>query len=172
MQHDLVLKDGRRVRIRPIRPGDANALMAFHGGLSPQTVYRRFFSVHPRLSAREATFFTAVDHCDRVALVAVDAAGALLGVARYDRSAGTDEAEVAFVIADAHQGRGLGSAMLRLLAHTARGHGISRFVADTLPDNRAMIHVFKSTGAPLRMTLQAGVVHVEFDLAEVREVAA
>ncbi len=112
---DVLLADGTTARVRAIRPDDAAALVAFHAGLSPETVVLRFFGPHPRLSDAEVVRFTTVDGVDRVALVA-ERAGDVVGVARYDRPPTSDEAEVAFVVADAFQGRGVGTILLEHLA--------------------------------------------------------
>ena len=104
------------MHVRPIRPDDRDRLVAFHSRLSERTVYLRYFAPHPTLSERDLDRFTHVDHGDRVALVAQLGAD-LIGVGRYDRiDGGTDDAEVAFVVDDAHQGRGIGSVLLEHLA--------------------------------------------------------
>ncbi len=100
--------DGATVHVRPIRPNDGNRLLRFYRRLSPETVYGRFFIAHPGLSAGEVDHFTHVDYHDRLALVG-EHADELVAVARYDRVPGTVDAEVAFVVSDAHQGRGLGT---------------------------------------------------------------
>src|SRR5687768_12183479 len=111
---DALLRDGTPVHVRPIRPDDEEALVAFHGRLSPHTIYRRFFSPRPVLPPKDVHRFTNVDYHDRMALVA-EIGGEMAGVARYDRQPARPghesegaEAEVAFVIEDRHQGRGLG----------------------------------------------------------------
>ncbi|HEX3566985.1 MAG TPA: hypothetical protein VHU17_16570, partial [Acidimicrobiales bacterium] len=98
----VTTKDGGVVHVRPIRPGDGPGLAQFHQHLSLRSAYRRFFFVHPVLSAPEIERFTRVDYVDRLALV-VDEDQRLLAVGRYDRSPGTEEAEVAFVVADLYQ---------------------------------------------------------------------
>ena len=116
---DVVLSDGGTVHVRPIRPSDAEAFRRFHGGLSAQSLYYRFFSPKPRLTEAEVERFTTVDMADRVALVAM-LGDELIADARYDRWAGKDEAEVAFTVADEHQGRGLSTILLEHLAAIAR----------------------------------------------------
>ena len=137
---DVVLVDGGTAHVRPIDPTDGPALVAFHEGLSPETV-----SAKPALDDTEVERFTHVDHDARVALVA-ELGDRLVGVARYDRTADEREAEVAFVVADEHQGRGIGTVLLEHLAAAARERGITRFVAETLPDNRRMLEVFRAAG--------------------------
>ncbi|WP_263120383.1 GNAT family N-acetyltransferase [Cellulomonas sp. RIT-PI-Y] len=160
---DVVLRDGSTTHIRPIRPDDADALQAFHVAQSEQSIFLRFFAALERLPERDLARFTQVDHRDRVALVAVTQDDAIIGVARYDK-VGPDEAEVAFNIADAHHGRGLGSVLLEHLAAAARERGIRRFVAEVLPQNGRMIAVFREAGFTLRQRLEDGVVQVAFDI--------
>src|SRR5829696_1288986 len=107
----LTLRDGARVSIRPIEPGDRQALVdAFHR-LSPETRYRRFFGPVKELPPRVVDQLTQVDHDDHEALVALDDAGAIVAVARYVRTA-PGEAEPAVVVADDWQRRGLGGRLL------------------------------------------------------------
>jgi acetyl coenzyme A synthetase (ADP forming)-like protein len=159
-ESDVVLLDGGTAHVRPIRPDDGSALVAFHERLSQDTVYSRFFSAKPRLSAAEVEHFTHVDHDARVALVA-ELGDRIVGVARYDRMARERDAEVAFVVADEHQGRGIATVLLEHLASAGRERGITRFVAQTLPGNRQMLEVFRAAGFDETMRYSDGVVHVE-----------
>ncbi|WP_298456994.1 GNAT family N-acetyltransferase [uncultured Cellulomonas sp.] len=175
---DVVLRDGETTHIRPITPADAPALQAFHVAQSERSTYMRFFAALERLPERDLARFTTVDHVDRVALIAVravppqepgetaaaDAATEqIIGVARFDRIT-TDEAEVAFNIADAHHGRGLGSVLLEHLAAAAREVGVRRFTAEVLPQNGRMIAVFREAGYEVSQTVDDGVVTVVFDI--------
>lgn len=163
---DVVLRDGSTAHLRPIDPADADALQRFHMGQSEQSTYLRFFAPMERLSARDLQRFTTVDHVDRVALVVIRRAGdidEIIGVGRFDR-VGADEAEVAFNIADATQGRGVGSVLLEHLATAAREVGIQRFTADVLPQNGRMLAVFREAGYAVTQHLDDGVVQVSVDL--------
>ena len=110
----MTLPSGVAIRIRPIEPSDADALVRFHATLSAETTRRRYFSPHPRLSDRDVHRFTHHDYVDRVGLAAT-VGEEFIGTVRYDRigpdgrpaSAPADEAEVAFLVQDAHQGRGV-----------------------------------------------------------------
>jgi GNAT superfamily N-acetyltransferase len=159
-----LLVEGGAVEIRPIMPADAAALVSFHAGLSPETIHRRFFSPHQTLSAHDIEHFTVVDYRDRFAVVAM-LGDAIVGVGRYERDR-ADTAEIAFVVADLHQGKGIGSLLLEQLIIAARLHDIHSFHADTLAENTAMLCVFRAAGFPLRTSLSAGVVHVEFPITE------
>jgi acetyl coenzyme A synthetase (ADP forming)-like protein len=154
-----VLLDGGTVHVRPIRPDDGSELVAFHGRLSRDTVYLRFFSAKPTLSADEVEHFTHVDHDARVALVA-ELDDRIVAVARYDRTKQECEAEVAFVVADDHQGRGIATVLLEHLAAAARERAITRFVAETLSGNRRMLDVFQAAGFDETARYDDGVVHV------------
>ena len=162
---DVVVADGGIVHLRPIRPSDADALVEFHGGLSARTRYLRFFSAYPRIPDRDLIRFTHVDHHDRVALVGL-LGGQIIAVGRYERSAGTDEAEVAFVVADEHQGRGIGSVLLEHLAAAAREVGLKRFHAVVLAENSAMIRVFRDAGYEMTRHHELGEVTLEFAVDE------
>jgi acetyl coenzyme A synthetase (ADP forming)-like protein len=157
--HDVLLSDGRPVHVRPARPDDRERLRAFHARLSKETIYFRYFSAKPQLSDRWLDAFTHVDPPRHLVLFAL-AGDDLIGMASYDRCAGTDTAEVAFVVDDAHQGRGVGTLLLEHLASIAREHGIHGFVADTLLRNDAMLAVFRDSGLASQRDLAHGVVHL------------
>jgi acyl-CoA synthetase (NDP forming)/RimJ/RimL family protein N-acetyltransferase len=161
---DALTSDGRPVHLRPIRSDDGEALAAFHRGLSPESVYFRFFNVHPELSAKEVEWFTHVEYRNRMALVAqVD--DRLVAVGRYDRCPGTATAEVAFVVADEMQGHGIATLLLEHLAAVGASHGLERFVAYVLPGNRKMLDVFRRSGFEERAQLSGDQVDVVLPLA-------
>ncbi|MEP7021149.1 MAG: GNAT family N-acetyltransferase [Pseudonocardiales bacterium] len=162
---DVVAADGGTVHLRPIRPSDAEALVEFHRGLSDRTRYLRYFSAYPRIPERDLHRFTNVDHHDRVALIA-QLGGEIIAVGRYERTPGTDEAEVAFVVADQHQGRGIGSVLLEHLAAAAREIGLKRFQAIVLAENTGMIRVFRDAGYETTRQLDYGEVTLEFSVDE------
>jgi acyl-CoA synthetase (NDP forming)/RimJ/RimL family protein N-acetyltransferase len=160
---DVVLADGGTAHVRPIQPSDADRLVALHGRLSPESIRYRYFAPHPRLSQREVERFTQVDHHDRVALVAV-LGDDLIAVSRYERVPGTDMAEVAFVVDDAHQRRGLAAVLLEHLAAAAAERGIRRFEADVLPDNMRMARVFTDAGYRPSRSYDEDSVHFVFPI--------
>jgi acetyl coenzyme A synthetase (ADP forming)-like protein len=161
---DVVLADGGTVHLRPIRHSDGPLIQDLHSRLSPETVYRRFFSPKPELPPDLLEYLVHVDYVDRMAVVAV-LGERIIAVARYDRFPGSSQAEVAFVVDDAHQGRGLGTLMLEHLVVIARTRGISRFVAETLPENQAMLAVFLNAGFEVSRRFGGGLVDVEFPIA-------
>ncbi|MEU7002924.1 GNAT family N-acetyltransferase [Nonomuraea sp. NPDC046570] len=159
---DVVLTDGGTAHVRPIRPADADRMRSFYSRLSAETIYFRFFGPHPRLSDKEVDRFTNVDYVDRVALIATIGAE-MVAVIRYDRIE-PGEAEVAFLVEDAHQGRGVASILLEHLAATARERGIERFVADVLPANMKMMAVLRQAGYTAQSRFADGVVRMTLDL--------
>lgn len=159
---DVVLADGGTAHVRPIRPADADRLRAFYSRLSDESIYFRFFGPRPRLSDREVAWFTNVDYLSRVALIATIGTE-MVAVIRYDRT-GPGEGEVAFLVEDAHQGRGVASVLLEHLAATARERGVERFVADVLPANMKMMGVLRQAGYTAETHFADGVVRMTLDL--------
>ncbi|MFK5689509.1 GNAT family N-acetyltransferase [Ornithinimicrobium sp. LYQ92] len=161
---DVVLSDGMVAHVRPIRPDDVEAIHGFHAAQSAESIYLRFFAPIKRLSDKDVHRFTHVDYDDRVALV-MFVRDDLVGIGRYDRTtSGGPVAEVAFNVSDHHQGRGVGSVLLEHLADIARESGITRFVADVLPQNRRMIGVFRDAGFEVTHEFDDGVIAVSFDI--------
>ncbi|WP_371599713.1 GNAT family N-acetyltransferase [Streptomyces sp. NBC_00564] len=168
---DVVLRDGGTARVRPITVDDAERLVSFYQQVSDESKYYRFFAPYPRLSAKDVHRFTHHDFVDRVGLAAT-VGGEFIATVRYDRinadglpaSAPADEAEVAFLVQDAHQGRGVASALLEHIAAVARERDIRRFAAEVLPANNKMIKVFTDAGYQQKRHFEDGVVRLEFDL--------
>ncbi|MFI5907382.1 GNAT family N-acetyltransferase [Dactylosporangium sp. NPDC051541] len=161
---DVLLADGTTVHLRPIRPDDAARIVALHSRFSERTRYLRYFSAYPRIPQRDLDRFVNVDHHDREAFV-VEHSGELIAVGRFDRlGQGSHQAEVAFVVEDAHQGRGIGSVLIEHLAAAASTEGITEFEADVLPVNQAMLRVFMAAGFHIEREFADGVVHLWFPI--------
>jgi acyl-CoA synthetase (NDP forming)/RimJ/RimL family protein N-acetyltransferase len=168
---DVVLSDGGTVHLRPIVPSDAEALTAFHGRMSQRTRYLRYFGAYPQIPPRDLERFTTVNHHDRVAFVAL-LGDDIVAVARYERIDGGPTAEVAFVVEDRHQSRGLGPILLEHVAAAARERGVERFVAEVLAENGAMLGVFRAAGYQVTREMEEGVVHLEFAIDPTEESVA
>src|SRR5829696_1025369 len=139
--HPNTLRDGTRIAIRSVEPGDRPRLTAALARLSRESVRRRFLAAKPSLSSTELRYLTEVDGSDHLALVAVSADDPeqILGVARCVRVApGADTAEFAIVVGDRLQRQGLGTLLGRELAAAAARGGIRRFTATALADNVAV----------------------------------
>ncbi|MDQ4037696.1 MAG: GNAT family N-acetyltransferase [Actinomycetota bacterium] len=160
---DVIAADGATVHLRPITAQDADGLLGLHARSSERTRYLRFFGPYPKVSDKDLYRFTNVDHHDRVALIILLGED-LIAVGRYERLPDRDEAEVAFLVEDAHQGRGLGSVLLEHLAAAAHERGIRRFVAEVLAENRKMISIFRDAGYEPSRSYEEGVVHLVFDI--------
>ena len=157
----VALVDGAALRLRAIRPDDQPRLRELFHRLSRQSVYNRFFRVYDRLPDEWYHRFAHVDYRARLALVAEDG-GALRGVVRWEPSPVAGVAEIAIVVEDAWQGRGLGGLLLNALLRAAEARGIRRFPADVLAENRPMLRLIARLGQVLRRELEAGVLTIEF----------
>ncbi|RLV49221.1 GNAT family N-acetyltransferase [Nocardioides mangrovicus] len=159
---DVLLRDGHTAQLRPVRPSDRDLLEQFYSRVSDQSKYLRFFAPMPRLSERDLVRFTTVDHRDRVALVML-VAEKMIAIGRYD-VVGDGEAEVAFLVEDEHQGRGIAQVLLEHLAQAGRERGVRRFVAEVLPENQKMIQVFRDAGYEVKGGFAEGVMRLEFPI--------
>jgi RimJ/RimL family protein N-acetyltransferase len=157
-----LLRNGRRIEIRALRPGDRDALLAAADHTSDQSLYRRFFSVRRAFSDEEVASFVRVDFVDEIALLAVVREGAreiVAGGGRYIVvRPGT--AELAFTVVDEFQRQGIASALLRHLTALARAAGVREFIAEVLTDNTAMLRVFERSGLRMERKRENGVVHI------------
>ncbi len=168
---DVLLRDGRTAHIRPIRADDGDLLVDFYSRVSDRSKYYRFFSPMPQLSERDVTRFTHVDHVTRVAFVML-LSGRMIALGSYEghtpdhdhQGEPVEVAEVAFLVEDAQQGRGIGQLLLEHLAQAGRERGIVRFVAEVLPDNHRMIQTFRDAGYRLVSGYEDGVVSLEFPI--------
>jgi ribosomal protein S18 acetylase RimI-like enzyme len=167
----LELLDGTPVHVRPIVPEDEPLLHEAVAAMSERSVYFRFFSPIKRLSDAVAHRLAVVDYNDRFALVAAThrpgGVERIVGVARYDRAPGTEVAEVALAVIDEFQRRGLGGALLSILARVAREHGIKTFSLIVLPENSQMLGLLRKMGWIHQAKLVGGVYEITFDLPEV-----
>lgn len=163
---DVLASDGGVVHLRPIVPEDADGLVRFHSELSERTRYLRYFGPFPHIPPRELARMTTVDHYSRVAFVGV-LGGEIIAIGIYEGLAADGKvgtAEVAFVVADAHQGRGLGPILLEHLAGAAAECGFEKFEAEVLAENPNMVAVFRDAGYQLRRSFDGSTIHVEFTI--------
>jgi RimJ/RimL family protein N-acetyltransferase len=165
LERDIALRDGARLRLRPIRADDQDRLSEFYGRLSDHTAYQRFFTIMRRLPPDWARLLANVDYRRRLALIVEGGppeAPELVGVARYEPTDRDDTAEVAFVVHDRWQNRGLGTILLRELLAAAEARGIRQFRAYVLATNGRMIDLLtRFTDVQARKTA-AGVTELEF----------
>ena len=156
---DVVLRDGATVHVRPVRPDDGPAIRAFLESISPESIAFRFFGV-PNLDWA-TSWSIDVDYSDRFGLI-VESGNprAIVANAAYVRI-DSGRAEVAFLVADAWQGRGISTILLAHLADAAEQQGISTFIAEVLPSNHRMIDVFRESGFPVELRSVPDALEVE-----------
>jgi RimJ/RimL family protein N-acetyltransferase len=153
--------------VRPIEPDDRDAVQGAFARLSEKSRYQRFMSAINELSESQLRYLTEVDHHDHEALIAFDRESGLgVGVGRYVRLDDGPSAEAAVTVVDEWQGRGLGTALCRLLAARAREEGIERFTALLLATNDQMHDVLASLGPASVISRDAGTVEVEVAIPE------
>lgn len=162
-----ILRDGAPVWVRAMRPDDKSALSHFHGRLSPESVYLRYFEYKPVLSDRDLRYLTELDFDRRVALVATlspDPDASLVGVARFDvlpvLAGAPVRAELGIVVEDAHQNLGVGTVLLKHLLGIAHDHGIHEITAEVLPQNSRMLELVAGAGVPVSRSLEDGVIRL------------
>jgi acetyl coenzyme A synthetase (ADP forming)-like protein len=157
---DIALRDGSTIHVRPVRAEDEDDVLRFLQGLSEESRYFRFFSGRPNLE--EAAHVAAtVDYRDRFGLVATAGPDGRIVAHGFYIRIGEEPAEVAFAIADSHQGQGLGTILLGQLAEVAHEAGISHFQARVLGQNHRMIQVFRDSGFPADLRYELGEVLIE-----------
>jgi acetate---CoA ligase (ADP-forming) len=157
---DVILRDGTTFRLRPPRTGDAAALVAFVRALSPRSLYYRFHG-YPSVNERLVEPFLEPDWHERGHLVG-ELHGRVVALASYVRLRDPTAAEVAFLVADEYQRRGIGTRLLEQLAERAAAVGIERFIAEVLAENSQMLKVFEAVGFETTRALENGTVEVEF----------
>ena len=151
-------KKGTELTIRPVRPEDEPAMVAFHHRLSAETVRARFmadFVLSERVAHERLTRVCFVDYAREMAVIAEDAAGEIVAASRVLRRS-DGAAEFSVMIADALQGQGLGKELLKRMIGAAKDLGFPRVVAEMLPDNAIMIDLFRKAGFRLVEDAAAG----------------
>jgi acetyltransferase len=154
---DWAMKDGGAVTIRPIRPEDEPLMVKFHEKLSDRSVYLRYFgtlSLKTRIAHERLVRICFGDYDRELALVAEVKSSSgteIVGVGRMNRIHGTNEADVAIIVTDAYQNRGLGAELLRRVIRVAREEGVHAVSAEMMPDNLAMQVITKQLGFEVKL---------------------
>jgi len=168
LERKIALRDGSVVSIRPILPDDAPRLQEFHGRLSGDTAYQRFFSIVKRLPPDWARVLATVDYRRRLALIveagATGSGPELIAVGRYDALAESDTVEVAFVVQDGWQNRGLGTILFEQILRAAAARSYRRFRAYVLSDNGRMIDLITRFTRVESRTTEHSVTELVFTL--------
>jgi acyl-CoA hydrolase/RimJ/RimL family protein N-acetyltransferase len=166
MNTAMLLEDGTQIHFRPIHPTDEPRMRGLLYDLSQETCYYRFMSMSQRFSHRQVQNFVYIDHRNDVAIVGTlpEAHGEdIIAVGRYYLDPKTNRAEVAFVIRDKWQNRGIGNFLFRHLVTLAKRNGISGFTAEVLHDNKRMQAILKNSGLKVQSRLEEGVYSFQVD---------
>jgi len=159
----IITKDGTKVLLRPITPPDEELLREMFYHLSDETIYKRFFGVKKYLPRQQLHELANVDFTKNMAIVAVlesDGKEEIIGVGRYGLDENTNSAEVALVVRDDWQGKGIGTALLKHLTSIAKRRGLYGFTADVLADNRIMLSLFEKMGYDMDKEWRNGICHL------------
>jgi len=160
------LRDGREVNIRALRPDDKDDMLAAIGRTGTQSLQRRFFVVKRGFSEKEIAFFMNIDFANHVALVALgeeEGHSVIIGGGRYVVTQPA-QAEIAFVVIDDYQGKGLGTLLMRHLSIIARNAGLKELIAEVLPENAAMRKVFEKFGFKAQRARDPQLLHLVLKL--------
>ncbi len=160
---DVILKDGGTLRLRPPVAADADAVLAFLEGLSERSLYLRFHGIR-RVDRALAESLLDPDWVETGSLAGW-LGDRVVGIANYVRLRDPRSAEAAFAVSDAEQGRGIGTRLLEQLAERAAATGVTRFVAEVMAENQAMLSVFTGAGFDVVRELEHGEVEVSFPIA-------
>jgi len=161
----VLLKDGQGVLLRPATPEDVPLVKEFMKGLSQESLRMRFMASVSEVPEQIIVDMCSTDLTDRGCLLAITGEGdeeRVVGLGNYVGLGNGKTAEVAFLVADEYQGRGISTTILERLAGLAAAQGYVEFEAEVLFENRAMLNVFKSSGFEVHQGAQGGVMHVEF----------
>ena len=161
------LRDGTKFLLRPVKPSDADIWVELYKSLSSNSKYMRFFTDHLTPSQKMIDKYTKIDYVNNFALVAIvkeNGRDKMLGVARYVLDPPPDSAELAVVVADAWQGKGLGTKMLLYIIEIMIKRKIKKVHGDVFLENRAMLQLMNEGGFKLAKEDSRGVRHFEFSL--------
>ncbi|MDI3285616.1 bifunctional acetyl-CoA hydrolase/transferase family protein/GNAT family N-acetyltransferase [Polyangium sp. 15x6] len=160
------LPGGHEVLVRPLRISDEDALKDLFYRLSDESTYQRFMKFKRSHPHEELLQLVCLDYEQNMGLVVIHSDNGceeIIGLARYDVAPATRRADIAFVVRDEWQGRGVGTLLMRRMAEVARARGVTGFFADVLVSNKPMMAIFYKSGLPVKASLREGVYHVEID---------
>ena len=163
-----VLDDGTEITMRPIHPTDQPAMRDLFYALSQETIYYRFMSRPKHIPRKEIQDFVFIDHRSDVAIVATvpeSYGDSIIAIGRYYLHARSNRAELALLVRDKWQNRGIGSFLLKYLIAIARRNGIGGFTAEVLRENKAAQSLLQKSGLKIQSGLNEGVYSFDLDLA-------
>ncbi len=169
LERQVTLRDGSQVTFRPVKPTDEQTLAEMLYSLSPDSVRKRFFTHTTTFPHKDVQQLTNIDYEQNLAIVATvpgpQGDEELVGIGQYFLDPRNMAAEVAFVVQDDWQDKGMGSKLLKDLAQVAMKRGVKRLNAKCLPENKAMLAVFQNSGHPVRTEFDGETYSIEVDLS-------
>jgi GNAT superfamily N-acetyltransferase len=169
-EHEIKLLDGKKVTLRPICSADRGALVAFHDRLSDATRFLRYQYLKNELTEADLKNFCDVDRDNALALVAeedINGCRSIIGIGQYYRLKDPKTAEVAFVVQDNEQGKGIGTQLVKHLAILAWGKNIRYFTAEVMRTNWKMLSIFRKSDPEMENVAESGsTCTVTFRVAE------
>jgi RimJ/RimL family protein N-acetyltransferase len=161
---EFELRDGTHVLVRPIRPDDEDGLLRLHGRLSDRSIRMRFFTFVADPPRKYLSYLTHVDGTKRFALV-VEKDDEIVAVGRYESIPDSPgEAEIALLVEDAYQRKGIGTMLLEKLAQKAKEAGIEKMRAVMLPENHEMAELLEHSGFEQKMKFDKGLLVSTFSI--------
>ncbi len=163
----VTLKDGSKVLLRPIKPSDATLKQHLFYALSKESVKRRYLGSLNLMPLRRVWPHVVVDYINEMSIVGTvrrDENEIMIAIGSYSRIPNTDTAEIALLVRDDWQNKGLGTLLFNYLAEIARARGIKSFIAWVLLENTRMMHIFKKSRYPFKCRVEGNLYHVVIDL--------
>jgi RimJ/RimL family protein N-acetyltransferase len=162
------LNDGTELFFRPVKPTDDAALSEMLYSLSPTSLHTRYMAHTMTFPHKDIQQLTNVDYMNNLAIVGTVpgvSSEEIVAIAQYFLDPKTQSAEVAFIVQDEWQQKGMGTLLLQYLCRVAKQRGVKKFYAKVLPTNKAMLSVFYNSGYKVNTEFDGDVYSVEFDLA-------
>ena len=162
------LKDRLEVKIRPIKPSDEDMMRQLFYNFSDESKYFRYFANKPVMPHKEMQKYVNIDYQDTLSIVAIVEKGRnerIIAEARYAYGKQEGAHEVAFIVDEDFQGKGVATFMLNYLIKIARNRGIGEFIAYVLPRNEAMLKVFEKAKVPITRSFDSDAILVRLNLA-------
>jgi len=163
----ITLKDGNRILLRPIKPSDATMKQHFFYSLSKETIYKRYFSQLKAMPIKRIWPYVMIDYENEMVIVASITENGLetiVGIGSYVKVPGTETAEVALVVRDDWQNKGLGTALLNYLIEIGKNKGVKSFTAWVFTENIKMIHLFKKLLYKTEFRIEGDLYHITIKL--------
>jgi acyl-CoA hydrolase/GNAT superfamily N-acetyltransferase len=169
LEKRVTLKDGTELLLRPIKPTDERLEQDLLYSLSDQSVYLRFFSLMSAFPHERVQYYTTVDYDEHMAIVVIVESNGeeqMIGVGRYIKEKDSDLAELALLVHDDWQGKGVGTMMHDYLEQIARSHNIGGFKGEVLEQNKRALHLFTRLGRKAKTEYDQGVYTVSYRFDE------